>query len=314
MSDTNEENDNKQVCMFDFRSNVEYYSKEKLINFLVKYCKFWAFQIEKGELNGYIHYQGRLSLIKKKYKNHLLSLFEKELLKKPNYLMPSCNSVKSSKNFNYVLKEDTKVEGPYTDKNYKKHPGIKFIPEYIPYQIQHINEDSLYSYQRSIIESGLLKNRNSRVIDCIYDKLGNRGKSTISNYIGIYKLGYDMPPINNYKELTNAVCDILLDNQDHDPKLMLFDIPRATQNINSKPLHEMMAAFEQIKKGRVSDGRHSFKEWIFDSPRIWIFTNDIIDKSLLSSDRWNIWTINNSNELVPYGDETNIYFIGDDDV
>ena len=168
----------------------------------------------------------------------------------------------------------------------------------------------LYPYQKSIIESGMIENRDARIIDCIYDIKGNRGKSTISDYIDIHNLGYDMTTINSYKKITQSVCNILMKKQDRDPKIMLFHIQRAANaDKHYKSLFELLSAFEQIKKGKVFDTRHSYKEWRFHSPRIWLFTNDIIDKSLLSSDRLNIWIINDSNELEPYIEPTNEFVV-----
>jgi hypothetical protein len=177
--------------------------------------------------------------------------------------------------------------------------------------LDHINENTLYPYQKSIIASGLIQNRNARVIDCIYDIKGNRGKSTVSNYIDIHNLGYAMPTINSFSKITQSVCDILIHKQDRDPNILLFDIPRAANADKHKSLSELRTAFEQIKRGKVYDVRHSYKEWRFDSPRIWIFTNDIIDKSLLSSDKWKIWIINDDNELEPYIRPTNLFVESD---
>ena len=41
-----------------------------------------------------------------------------------------------------------------------------------------INVFSLYPYQKSIIESGMIENRDARIIDCIYDILIVYGRSS----------------------------------------------------------------------------------------------------------------------------------------
>ena len=175
----------------------------------------------------------------------------------------------------------------------------------ITQDVQNMNENTLDPYQKSIIESGTIQNRNARIIDCIYDINGTRGTATLADYIDIHNLGYAVPTIKSSEKITQAVCNILMKKQDRDPKIMLFDIQRAANDDKHKSLHELMSAFVKIKDGKVYDLRHHHKEWRFHPPRIWIFTNDIIDKSLLASGRWNVWIINDSNELEPYIEPTN---------
>ena len=44
-----------------------------------------------------------------------------------------------------------------------------------------------------------------------------------------------------------------------------------------------------------------------ESPNIWVFTNELPPMDSLSSDRWNIWTIDNNNfELKPFKEKNNI--------
>ena len=59
-----------------------------------------------------------------------------------------------------------------------------------------------------------------------------------------------------------------------------------------------MIAIEQIKKGHVCDVRHHYKDWWFDSPQIWVFSNSKVDIQFLSRDRWILHTIDADNNLV----------------
>ena len=69
---------------------------------------------------------------------------------------------------------------------------------------------------------------------------------------------------------------------------MFFDMPRA---VNKEKMHGMFTAIEQNKKGKVWDSRHSYKEWWYDSPRVWVFTNEFPNIRYLSMDRWRFWKI-----------------------
>ena len=74
-------------------------------------------------------------------------------------------------------------------------------------------------------------------------------------------------------------------------------MPRA---FNKDKMHGIYTALETIKKGKVWDMRHSYKEWWFDSPRIWIFSNEYPDERLLSRDRWKFWEITDDKTLTDY--------------
>ena len=60
-------------------------------------------------------------------------------------------------------------------------------------------------------------------------------------------------------------------------------MPRAQ---SKEKLSGLYAAIEQIKKGKVWDFRNTYKEWWFDSPRIWVFCNETPNLNYLSRDRW----------------------------
>lgn len=253
------------ICVWDFTIPQKRIDKDVLVKELRTWCKKWAFQIEQGKKSNYLHYQGRVSLKAKAHKG-------------PDFCKGihwSATSEENKTNLFYVLKEETRVEGPWKDSD-------KEI--YLPRQFQNLK---LYEWQADILES-----RNvfqDRVIDCIYDVTGNNGKSTVAALGEILYNGIDCPPINDCKELIQYVCNHCMDNEIRDPKLLFVDLPRA---MNKESLYGIYSAIEQIKKGKLTDTRHHAKVWWIDSPRIWVFTNHLPDTTLLSSDRWRIWTIN----------------------
>jgi hypothetical protein len=104
-----------------------------------------------------------------------------------------------------------------------------------------------------------------------------------------HKLGRALPPVNDYKDLLRMVCDLPTS------KLYLFDMPRA---MNKDKMYQFYSAVETIKDGYAYDDRYTFKEKVFDCPNIWIFCNVLPDLAMLSRDRWRIWDIDNSYNLV----------------
>lgn len=248
--------------VWDFTYPCEKMEREKFIKYLLGYCKKFTFQIEKGEETGYLHYQGRFSLIKKKRKNELIELIDK------NFHI-SETVKKNIDEYFYILKEHTKVDGPWTEKD---------KPIYIPRQIREIKE--LYPWQKKIIE--MSKIWDTRIINCIYDIKGNNGKSILCTYMGVYNLGKKIPFCNNYKDLMRIVMNM--------PKqrCYLMDMPRA---INKDNLNQLYSGIETIKDGYAYDDRYHFKDEHFDCPNIFVFTNTLPDFKYLTRDRWKIWNI-----------------------
>lgn len=269
---------NNSCAVWDFRSNKDYYTVETLINWLKNNCKKYCFQLERGD-SGYEHWQGRFSLIKKRRKSELLKLFSS--LPAPNYLEPTSTTHHCDEYF-YAMKEDTRIDGPYKD---------DFKETYIPRQYRNI---TLLPWQQKIADSANVF--EPRKINWVYDNTGCSGKTTVASICELLHGGIDIPPINDFKEIIQIVCDICIAKQCRDPKIVFFDLPRA---FNKDKLYGIISAMEQIKKGKLYDLRYNYKEWWIDSPQIWIFSNTTPDTSLLSTDRWCIWEIRN-NELTPF--------------
>lgn len=253
------------ISVWDFSLKAEKLDKDEVIEKLKAVCKEWCFQLEEGEKTKYLHYQGRVSLKVKSRKGPAIF---------PG-IRWSATSEANKNNMFYVMKEDTRKDGPWSDKD-------KVI--YIPKQFRNIK---LYKWQQEVIDS---RNAfNDRCIDMIYDEKGNNGKSTVAAIAEIMYNAIDCPPINNCKELIQYVCNECMDNEIRNPGLLFVDLPRA---MNKDGLNGIYSAIEQIKKGKLVDTRYHSRKWWIDSPRIWVFSNHLPDLSLLSNDRWRIWTIN----------------------
>lgn len=268
------------LAVWDFRVNAENLSAQEIKTTLQGIAKHYVFQLEKGD-SGYLHFQGRISLIKKRRaeeKHLLLKLFDGW---QPNYLAPTTTNDKG--NVFYVMKEDTRIEGPYTDKD---------KAEYIPRQIREIKE--LRPWQLKIVEDA--KKWDTRTINLLFDPVGNNGKSILKTYVGVYGIGRCIPFTNDYKDLMRIVMDT-------DKKsLYIIDIPRA---LKKDHMYNFFGGIETLKDGYAYDDRYTFKEEYFDCPNIWVFTNIIPDMAYMSMDRWKIWKIRDGDlvEFDPYAIE-----------
>lgn len=258
------------VCVYDFTS-YEIDNREEIKEWLKENTKKWCYQLERGEQGGKLHFQGRFSL---KVKTR-----ESTLLKKlPKYIGHiSITSGANKDNEFYVMKVDTRVEGPWTDRT----------DVYVPRQVREIKK--LYPWQQSVIDDADVW--DTRHINIIVDTKGNIGKSILVSWIRAYKIGKKLVYSNDFRDIMRAVLCMGAS------KLYVVDIPRA---IKKDKLFQLMGALEEIKNGYAYDDRYEFKDIMFDCPNIWVFTNTIPDTELMSQDRWRYWEINDRKELVEY--------------
>jgi len=271
------------IAMWDFRITAEGLDNIVIINQLKKIAKRYSFQLEKGDKTDYLHYQGRMSLIKKHRKSELMKMFD--LMPVPNYLEPTANATYYAGDMFYVMKEETRQAGPWTERETEK---------YIPRQYRGMLE-KLYPYQKTIYDSADVF--DTRIINMIYCRSGNIGKSTIASVCELFANGIDLPPVNDAEKLIQSCCDICEAKQIRNPSPIFVDLPRA---MNKDRLNGIYTAIEQIKKGKLFDLRYKYKEYWIDSPQIWVFSNIEPDLSMLSHDRWRIWSVSDTKELVKY--------------
>lgn len=273
-------------AVYDFRCNEDMYDSEELMAWLILYCKKWVFQLEEGD-TGYRHWQGRFSLMKKRTKDTLMKLFKGKV---PNYLKPTATENHLDEYF-YAMKEDTRIGETFSDKK-RKLDQIQAEQHYVPRQFRNIE---LYPWQQRIKEMSDVF--DTRTIHMVYDPHGNKGKSTVAAIMEILHGGIDMPPLNDFKDLIALACNMCMDSNLRNPKVFFFDMPRA---LDKSKLYGLYSAIEQIKKGKLYDIRYHYKCWWIDSPAIWVFSNILPDRNLLSSDRWRLWQIGEDKLLVPF--------------
>jgi len=283
------------ISVFDIRmswtSEHNIYTMQSQLD---EIAKRWVFQIEKGE-SGYIHLQGRISLIKKvtnKFK--LLDLFDDKY--KPNYIAPTVNEEFTKyecqgKAF-YQMKKDTRIEGPYTDESKKE-----FIPrEYdIPY-------NELYPFQQ-VIYDNIISYLEHRLVNLIYCPTGCKGKSTIAMICKLTQNSILLPYIDDPVQLMYAAHNMISAKGLRTNVKIFVDLPRAC---NKKLLSTYLLTIENLKSGFLYDLRNKYKEWIISPPIIYVFCNRLPNLNDLSTDRWRLWMINDKKQLIKYNLETGV--------
>lgn len=267
---------NSQLRMFDFRMGADDHDRYCISETLNLLGKRWCFQLEKGEESGYLHFQGRVSLRKKEYADAAKRLVLSHL-PSCRYFRPTSNPIQRKGDFFYVLKIQTRVEGPWTDKDVETYVPKQFRLVPRPWQLRILDEAGF----------------NYRLINCLIDFKGNVGKSVLAG-LARARGFYTIPVCCDAKEIIQSVCDIFTARRERDPKLVLVDLPRA---VNKHRQHALFTAIESIKNGWVYDIRYHWKEWTFDSPALWVFSNHAFENFLEygSGDRWKFWSLREGN-------------------
>lgn len=261
------------ICGYDFTAfKIDLEETKKLLN---THCKQWVFQEEIAPSTGTHHYQGRLSL---KTKERLTGAIKKF----PGWHLSPTLKENVATDF-YVTKSETRHAGPWRNDDPE--------PIYIPRQIREIQE--LRLWQKKVVWSA--NKWDPRTINVIVDTKGNSGKSILSMYCVVHKIGERIPFANDFRDMMRMVANLPTS------KMYIFDIPRA---LDKKALRQFFGGIEEIKSGCAFDDRYEFKRKIFDSPTIWVFTNTLPDAEWLSHDRWKFWEINEWQDLVELNPKT----------
>ncbi len=149
---------------------------------------------------------------------------------------------------------------------------------------------TLYPWQKEILEDRNIW--DTRTINCIIQKTGNVGKSTLVTYAGSHNLARRIPMLESYKDFMRMVMDTPKN------KLYLVDFPKM---MNKAASASFWSAIETVKDGYAYDDRYGFREEYFDCPNIWVFMNHEPEIGNLSNDRWRFWTIpDKQGKLEPY--------------
>lgn len=265
--------------------------RQELVLHLSKYCRDGILQHELGELTGSHHIQGHGILKEKVATAARVASYNANTKWSSMHILPSVTAVVNDFKHNritleqmYAAKAETRVDGPWKIE--------ALFDEYIPRQLRELE---LYPWQESIKE--LCKVWDTRSIHIIYDPNGCTGKSTLCHALkllcGVKVIQCSV--VKDGERLEADFCSKIIKTGWHDPNGVVVDFPRAMPKEN---MHGIFSALENIKSGYVNDTRNEAKEWYFDCPNMFVFTNKIPDLNLLSHDRWKVWLINEAKELV----------------
>lgn len=256
----------------------ESWGKNEMMSFLVEWSKKWAFQEEVGEQTGYKHYQVRMSLFTKKRMSEIISM-TKDLLPRGHHWSITSAITHKGQNFNYVMKADSRVEGPWNNKDYEEPPTLTR-------QLTHFKTLNMYSWQVQCKE--MVQELDDRTIKLIVDVHGNGGKSIFAEYLEYEGLAFEIPPMRMMEDIMACVQSI------NPKKAYLVDLPRG---MKKDKLSDFYSGLETLKNGVSYDKRYAFKKRRMDRPQIIVFTNTYPDWLLMTADRWEVWDMQEDQSL-----------------
>ncbi len=235
---------------------------------LSAYCKKWCFQLEKAPAGG-LHFQARISLREKKRLQQCIRMFP------GSHVSIETNAAgKSGAGELYVMKSDTRVAGPWTDKDVVLYRD----------PIYDIGSH-LRPWQKEVMRR--LAAQDERGILIVVDADGNNGKTVLSHYIVQYCEGRYVPPhCQTPDEISQFVHGLCKSGQQY---TIVIDLPRAALLRNIAP--RIFSAFETIKSGYLYDKRYGARYMYIKPPKIVVFCNTTPDQALLTADRWDLMVL-----------------------
>lgn len=258
---------------FDFRltpvdQQWQQWDQDKIKRVFKSWCKKWAFQIECGKVTGKFHIQARLSC-KEGNTTEKAMLSKLSMLISPGdsvYLKPTASQ--NMGNMFYVVKVDTRVAGPFTDKDRAGYVQKRF------------RDPVLRPWQQSLLERIEKSQGNDREILMVVDKGGNVGKSFFKGYME--SKGAVIIP-STMKDGNDMVRCLMAQVVEGDERVhtVLLDVPRATSQGHWWGLAR---GLETMKSGFLHDERYNYKKCVIEPPVIVCFMNDTPPEGCMSKD------------------------------
>lgn len=239
-----------------------------------KYTKKWIYQAEVGEETKVPHFQGYCSTRQKTKYHILVKLFRMLGIKGSLHITPAVGNSESEAQVAisyYVMKEDTRVEGPWMD--HREYKGEDLYPEHKMPQWQ--------KYILSMLRRPLdVFGPEARYVNWLYDPPGSKGKTRFLKFLNYHM---DIPMIGAAK-----AADILYFVKEFPNK------PAYTVNLTrtigrETSMDDLYQAIECIQDGIFFAAKYQSVRVSMSIPRVWVMGNRYPDVSALTKDRWIVW-------------------------
>lgn len=241
--------------------------------------KKWIFQLERGAENKRLHYQGYLN-VEQRTRDTALAKVLREELEGVNVKPSSTAGLKALRT--YCMKADTKVAGPWMDKEIKKDFNKEAVEKELAYDPK--DEDAWFfdgrikPWQQGVVDY-INGPTDQRKILWITDEKGSCGKTSLTKVL-VYQ-DPDRRSVLSYAKANDLLHMVVKDG----PRAVyIFDLTRAKEA--DLGIQDLYQSLEQVKNGMVVSGKYSGERLMFKRPKVVVFSNHKPVKEHMSYDRW----------------------------
>lgn len=291
-------NTKNQIFIFDATLSEAKNSADEIKAFGRAHCDKWVFQLEQGEnpqegQPGYLHFQCRFKLRERQRKTGMLMLMQQSnLLVHPNAVRPTSQRAASKAVWTYVMKTETRVEGPWTDRDVD--PAILPLRLRLPYTQPN-------GWQQAVLQMPF----DDRTVHFIVNEAGHAGKSTFGqSHARCHPDDWVYLKVNlkDTREIAEAIVAKYNNGTEFRDMTIFINVPRGcAASMNKKEAMQFCNLLEALKDGHMTDRRYSFKEVFLGATRLIVVSNEAIPHTseFLSADRARYYRITPSMNLVP---------------
>lgn len=240
----------------------------------------WCFQLEKGTKEGKEHYQCRGIINPAQKTETLLTVIEARGYDRRDitFLPESNNSLAQGGLSFYVMKDDTRVEGPWYDPTYNPRKRVTYEGRDLECMKTPREFQTWIMAQCATVP-------DDRTMYWIFNQSGCGGKSKLMKYMRMNP-EWDMArvPMGSATQIKTSV----IEKGPH--SIYMVDLPRVRGSDERQ--QELFSALEEIKNGWVESPMYGKNaELLMEPPHIFIFSNELPNLSFASMDRWRIFNL-----------------------
>ena len=239
----------------------------------------WVFQQERCPTTATLHWQVRGKVYIKVTPPAFVAKWHEKLWN--GFIRPTSANVHVKGTFNYVMKDDSRVDGPWTDQD------TIAAPPPLTRQLRQYYELGPLPWHVTV-KDDIVRQFDNRVINVIIDPRGNVAKSIFVESLEYEGLAMEIPPLMTIEDILQFCMSAPAS------PAYVIDLPRA---MSKTRMAEFFAGIECLKNGMMYDKRYSGKKRRIDRPQVILFTNGGLDMSYLVQDRWKIWNISADKQL-----------------
>lgn len=242
----------------------------------------WCFQLEstkREDGTDNLHYQGYMKVKERQRPKALASILNDEFR---GIDMQACSSAGRDALARYCMKADTRVAGPWADREV-------YMGDDLPTKLLRWQESIRVTITRPV---------HPRKIYWVHDPEGASGKSIFAKYMafhhGVVKLTFGDPASLLYAVSSRAPA-----------RAYFFDLSRSKGQGSS--MNDIYQAIEAIKDGHYTSTKYESKDVLMSRPHVFVFSNHLPELTALSQDRWKVIRIREKHRPPPIQCEEDLY-------